>query len=541
MVMGSLTLALLLLAPGADPDVVPMSSNRFKFPIQPIPADQKAKIKELVLYFSDDQGKTWRQAAVAAPDKDAFVFYAPADGLYWFNIGVVDVNGVREPADLFKSAPRGKVLVDTLKPNIRIVSANRKGDDVEVRWEIQEDHPDLSTLKVEYHTSESPAWMWYKAALASPALSGQTSFRFAEAGPLTVRVQLTDAAGNLGTAQAELPARSSAVMPPAVMAPGGPGGTGNPAPFVPAPEGSGTPQRVAPSAPSTLVSAPPTLAPATLPPVQSATLDHSDRRAPPDQPWVAAGTTGYRQVTGYGPDLENRSQANTAGPYPPAARASSTHWPGNPIIPYQITNNTQVALDYKVSNVGPSGVGSVELYLTRDEGRTWDRYAANEKLEPPMIVNLPGEGIYGLRLVVASRAGLGQRPPQSGDLPQMRIAVDTTEPMAKLFYPQADPQRRDALILTWTAKDNNELAANPITLQWAERPDGIWKTIAADLSNSGRFTWQLTDNIPYRVYLRLSVRDTAGNVAIVQTPEPVLIDLHEPEGQILGIAGTVKR
>jgi hypothetical protein len=158
-----------------------------------------------------------------------------------------------------------------------------------------------------------------------------------------------------------------------------------------------------------------------------------------------------------------------------------------------------------------------------------------------MIANLPGEGIFGLRLVVGSRAGLGRRPPQSGDLPQMRIAVDTTPPAAKLFPPQPDPQRRDALILTWTAKDNNDLASNPITLQWADRPDGVWRPIATDMSNSGRFTWILNDNIPYRVYLRLSVRDTAGNVTVDETPEAVLIDLHEPEGQLLGIAGVAKR
>jgi hypothetical protein len=283
----------------------------------------------------------------------------------------------------------------------------------------------------------------------------------------------------------------------------------------------------------------PPVTPATLPPAQSSSLAN-DARTPAEQ-WVVTGSSGNRQITGYGPELDNHPVVPASGSLPTPARAGSARWSVNPAIPYQITNSTQVALDYKISNVGPSGVGSVELYLTPDEGRTWQRYASNEKLEPPMTVNLPGEGVYGLRLVVGSRAGLGRRPPQSGDLPEMRIAVDITPPAVKLLSPQADPQRRDALVLTWTAKDNNELALNPVTLQWAERPDGTWKTIAADLSNSGRYTWLLSQNVPYRVYLRLSVKDTAGNIAVDETPDPVLIDLHEPEAHLLGIAGTAKR
>src|SRR5262249_54507256 len=102
------------------------------------------------------------------------------------------------------------------------------------------------------------------------------------------------------------------------------------------------------------------------------------------------------------------------------------------------------------------------------------------------------------------------------------------------------PRRRDALLLTWNASDRN-LAPNPITLQWSERPDGPWHIIAADLTHSGRYTWQLPPNLPIRVYLRLLVHDTAGNTGVDDTPEPVLMDLHEPEGQLLGIAGTVRR
>jgi hypothetical protein len=43
--------------------------------------------------------------------------------------------------------------------------------------------------------------------------------------------------------------------------------------------------------------------------------------------------------------------------------------------------------------------------------------------------------------------------------------------------------------------------------------------------------------VPPSIYLRLVVRDSAGNVAVAETLQPVLIDLNEPEVKIIGLAG----
>ena len=75
-----------------------------KIPIDYNPA-RRREIKELLLYVSPDQGQTWQQHAVAMPDRDAFfTFNAPADGIYWFNMVVVDKSGRREPADVLRNA-----------------------------------------------------------------------------------------------------------------------------------------------------------------------------------------------------------------------------------------------------------------------------------------------------------------------------------------------------------------------------------------------------------------------------------------------------
>src|SRR5262249_12998571 len=68
---------------------------------------------------------------------------------------------------------------------------------------------------------------------------------------------------------------------------------------------------------------------------------------------------------------------------------------GQPGAPAKIVGSTDIKIDYKLEDVGPSGVSLVELWFTRD-GRTWQRYGENSKKDPPFEAKLPGEGVYGL-------------------------------------------------------------------------------------------------------------------------------------------------
>lgn len=93
--------------------------------------------------------------------------------------------------------------------------------------------------------------------------------------------------------------------------------------------------------------------------------------------------------------------------------------PALPSLRY--VNSPNVLLEYELLKVGKSGVGSVDLWMTRNDGKTWDRYAqdpgvkgANLAANQQAAVELPGEGVYGIRLVARSRAGLGKPPPQPG-------------------------------------------------------------------------------------------------------------------------------
>lgn len=195
--------------------------------------------------------------------------------------------------------------------------------------------------------------------------------------------------------------------------------------------------------------------------------------------------------------------------------------------------------------MGPSGIGAIEVWATHDDGITWNLTGtespqANSAPGQQFSVNLPvaQEGlVHGFILIVKSKAGLGRQPPQRGDIPSFRVELDSTYPEATLFSPQPDPSRKDGLILTWKANDRN-LISQPITLEWSEHRDGPWLNIAGmELPNTGRYLWQVPANAPPSVYLRLSVKDLAGNIAVAQTQDPLLVDLNVPEFQLIGVQG----
>src|SRR6202022_1628540 len=136
---------------------VHMKERSFIFPIKVEPA-RRPDIKQLELYQSLDEGRTWAQIAVVSPEKDGVTVNALTDGMYWYSLQSVFKDNSRDPSDVLKAPPSQKILIDTLPPNLKIVSTERHDDDLMVSWQIQEDHPDLSTLKLEYRPADANQW-----------------------------------------------------------------------------------------------------------------------------------------------------------------------------------------------------------------------------------------------------------------------------------------------------------------------------------------------------------------------------------------------
>jgi hypothetical protein len=197
----------------------------------------------------------------------------------------------------------------------------------------------------------------------------------------------------------------------------------------------------------------------------------------------------------------------------------------------RMVNSPRFELEYEFESVGPAGIGKVELWGTRDGGRSWTSYGIDPDNRSPMSVTVAGEGLYGFRIVVESGTGLRGAPPQSGDEPEIWVGVDTIKPTARLTT--ADLSGGE-LTIHWEAADSL-LAARPIALAYSQTPGGPWTTIAAGLANSGAFAWRLDNRVPDRVYLRLEARDEAGNVQLFEAADPVSLDPVRPKGRIRGV------
>ena len=194
----------------------------------------------------------------------------------------------------------------------------------------------------------------------------------------------------------------------------------------------------------------------------------------------------------------------------------------------RMINSRLFELEYDVDSVGPSGVGRVELWGTRDGGKTWRRFPLDSSSRSPLLVNVEEEGIYGFRVVVSNGAGVGGKPPSSGDLPDLWIGVDLTKPTARIVSAQQGVETEAGhLIITWQA-DDNLLAARPVSLSFRPDRSGPWLPIASGLENTGRYAWPIDRRTPSEFYLRLEVRDEAGNVGVYETPEAVTVDQSRP-------------
>lgn len=502
--LGTLTLLGMMCTPGQAPSAPPdvhINQSKLEIPIRYDPT-KRNEIRDLLLFVSKNKNESWEQYAVAKPENDSFSFNAAADGEYWFQMVIVDKQGRRDPVDVRRVPPALRVLIDTKSPLVTIKSVDRIGDEATVAWDVQEVNPDWNKFIVEYRAGEG-TWTPVEAK-GSP--SGSARFRINQAGPLTVRLQAFDQAGNRSEMTKDVAA---------------PANVGNLAQ---------TSARVS--------------VPADVPPPAIGMGIPSDTGIPilpPNDPPVRKD-----------PAVGMMPPPTSTEPQPVAVSGMSNNTnTGIPLPTAQVINVARFDLAYDVEEKGPSGISKTEVWVTRDDGKSWQKWSSSEKVESPIAVDLATrnnpqvEGVYGLKIVLLSGAGLSKGPPVSGDAPDMRVDVDLTPPVVKIYEPVPDPNSKDTMLLRWQAVDRN-LATDPITLEWAEQADGPWQPIVTNdgntgakrLANSGQHAWKLPASFPtHRVYLRVAARDNAGNVAEARTPHPILVDLNKPVAKIQGIIG----
>ena len=192
-------------------------------------------------------------------------------------------------------------------------------------------------------------------------------------------------------------------------------------------------------------------------------------------------------------------------------------------------------LEYDIDAAGRGEVAEVQLWITRDGGRTWRLWGKDADLQSPFDVEVESDGRYGFRMVVVATNGLASPKPRPGDAPEMRVVVDTVPPVVEItgaVYGQG--HQAGKLVITWTAHDDH-LANESVSIGYATDPLGPWQWIVRNAPNSGEYAWRPDASAPRRVWLRIEVADRAGNRATAAHGTPVDLAGLAPRARIRGI------
>ena len=204
---------------------------------------------------------------------------------------------------------------------------------------------------------------------------------------------------------------------------------------------------------------------------------------------------------------------------------------GAPRPPAHMINSRSLVLDFEIKSVGPSGLGTVELWYTRN-GQIWHKHTGPGQTQSPIAVEVLEDGLYGFTVVATNGVGLSRVPPQPGDPPQIWVEVDTTKPEVHLVNTAANMDENGrTLTLRWTASDKN-MVARPITLSYSERPEGPWTPFATNLENTGVYTWQMSSGVPAQVLVKIEATDRVGNLGEDKFAMPAPVDLIRPRAAI---------
>ena len=200
-----------------------------------------------------------------------------------------------------------------------------------------------------------------------------------------------------------------------------------------------------------------------------------------------------------------------------------------------LVNSRTFEVEYDVSTAGEWGVARVELWGTSDHGATWRSFAVDPDSRSPVRVAAPGGGLFGLRIVIHGANAAATPPPASGEKPEMYVYVDLHPPGVNLLGAErGQGDAAEMLRIRWSASDSN-LAERPVTILYSSHETGPWSTAAANLENSGEFHWRLQRHLPERLFLRVEVRDQAGNIGFAELKNPVLLEAPQPVGRLRAV------
>ncbi|QDV50538.1 hypothetical protein [Gimesia fumaroli] len=500
------------------------SKTQFRIPYHYDQAEiDRLGAREIRLYVSTDRGVTWNHLKSVSPATRKFPFEATQDGEYWFSVRTLDSKNQLHPSGrVFE--PGLRVVIDTTPPRLDLDLRQVSPGKVQLIWNAEDQYLDPSKLVLEYSQNGSPNW---QRVIVAPHGKGQTTWSISQGGVVAVRGIIKDKADNVGSSQKQIRvvASASRSLPkkkqdlPDFNQPIAQGGTldnsltlSEPEPLAPYSSQGQDPQSTQPK------------------PFEQQTPLANNQQLPSVFPKAGGGNQPMQDsVKGqFVADAPENRPHYAKKRYP----ASEKNWAPER---KQVLNGTQFQIGFQVDEVGPSGIGAIELYITEDNGQKWYKYGEDEDKKSPFHVEVPHDGIYGFALRVRSGVGLADALPKPGEKPDVVIVVDRTAPAIKLHpIKQGLGGEANKVTITWAMSDQNP-AEKSIAINYSTQPNGPWEPIVDWQEDTGRFTWSVGPGNPSKFYLQVVARDSAGNISKEVTPDPIILDLTKPSGRIVDV------
>ena len=562
------------------PEPVYWSQQLFLIPYKWDSGSTATGASAVKLYLSRDRGQTWQEISDAKPEVQFFNYHAPSDGEYWFSMRTIDSAGRAWPDGPHQAELR--VIVDTQNPTVTSFNTQLHANGTAVAvWQATDPNISNPGSVLQYRTPSDSAWRDVPSVSNLTPAAGQAEGRATWQVPegttsVWARLVVRDKAGNGREAGAEARAQaaagaqlaSSSHQPPRALPPlPSTGWSAIPATSAsrysstaaalptaqawpsdgesPVPLGSprGEAARDTTGAPSPLGSTGGLASRLPITNSPNAQPANDTLRSPFQLPSVEHSLASTRTASvGSHAGTAPSTYPSTAPPaswsnLPTLPRSSAQATPGAGTSAFQPQhvqhiNSLDFEIGYDVDTAGTMGVTRVELWGTTDGGRSWQRLSVDTDNRSPVLAAVPAPGDYGLKIVVETAGGIDPVRPRPGDRPEMFVRIDTTPPVAKLTgVSQGTGAHADHLMVQWQA--TRSLATDEkASLAYSNHPSGPWVTAAANIPNNGHYAWRLARHLPRKFYVRLEVRDQAGNVAGDQTQVPVEVTLPTPSGRL---------
>lgn len=208
----------------------------------------------------------------------------------------------------------------------------------------------------------------------------------------------------------------------------------------------------------------------------------------------------------------------------------------------QISPNAQVALTAQAQDAGPAGLSSVQLWISRDDGKTWGEGPL--VADGPLIASgsgsiawqAPSDGRYRLALVCIDQAGNPSLTPKGPGEDQATLIVDSQKPVVTLATATGiaeaaggGPNARNAfkagdrVAVNFAIQDAN-LAQNPVTVLFSRDDGKTWQELAKAQPADTAYRFEIPAG-PDTNAARIAVRaiDIAGNVGDVVAQQSFMI------------------